>query len=120
MTADTELAGVAIPAGSNVWVAATLANRDPAVFACPADLDLNRPGGAHHLTFSVGPHFCVGAALAKAEIRICLEIVLERLQDLRFASDVRSRFDVPYTPSYILHGPLALPVQFTSAVAGSG
>jgi len=119
VTADTELSGVAIPAGSNVWVAATLANRDPALFACPADLDLDRPAGGRHLTFSVGPHFCAGSALARAEIRICLEIALERMPDLRFAPGIRSRFDIPYTPSYILHGPLALPVQFRPAVAAS-
>ena len=113
-TADTELAGVPVPQGSNVWVASTLANRDPALFERPADLVLDRASGTHHLTFSVGPHFCAGAALAKAEIRICLETVLERFRDLRFAPGVQSRFDVPYTPSYILHGPLALPVQFSS------
>lgn len=119
VTADTELAGIVIPEGSNVWVASTLANRDPAVFVCPADLDFDRPTGGHHLTFSVGPHFCVGAALARAEIRICLEILLDRLNNLRFASGISSRFEVPYAPSYILHGPLALPVEFAPTSATS-
>ena len=119
VTADTELAGTAIPEGSNVWVASTLANRDPAVFACPADLNLDRPVGARHMTFSVGPHFCVGAGLARTEIHICLETVLDRLTDLRFASGVSSRFEVPYAPSYILHGPLMLPIEFTPPSANS-
>ena len=81
---DTEVAGVTIPAGSLTILSLAAANREPGRFG-PFDperwvLD-RRPVG--HIAFSVGEHFCLGAHLARAELRIGLEVLLERLPGLR-------------------------------------
>ena len=67
-----------------------------------------------HLAFGHGEHFCVGAALARAEGRIALEVLLERLDDLRPADGV-DLATLDYEPSYVLHGLRRLPVAFTPA-----
>lgn len=58
------------------------ANRDPTVFPDPHVLDFERPGG-RHMAFGHGPHFCLGAALARLEGTIVLEALLTRFPDLR-------------------------------------
>jgi cytochrome P450 len=59
--ADTEVGGVAIPAGTRLMLLWGSANRDASVFACPADLDLTRPNLKEHVAFGHGIHFCLGA-----------------------------------------------------------
>jgi len=59
------------------------ANRDPSVFADPDRFDLDRPNSRRHLGFATGAHACLGSHLAKAEVRIGLEILLSRLRNLR-------------------------------------
>ena len=68
-TQDVELAGVRIPQGEPVVVAIAAANRDPRVFAEPDTLDVTRIGSAAHLGFAHGPHFCLGAPLARVPDR---------------------------------------------------
>jgi cytochrome P450 family 144 len=80
VVADTTLAGVALPAGSRLLLLWGAANRDPSQFASPNDFRLDRPHGKGHLTFGKGAHFCVGAALARLEGRIVLEMLLDRTQ----------------------------------------
>jgi cytochrome P450 len=76
-TRDVEVAGVGIPAGSAVLLSFAAANRDPAQFPKPEHFDLDRPSGAH-LAFGWGVHQCVGAALARLELRILLETLRAR------------------------------------------
>ncbi|HXB88305.1 cytochrome P450, partial [Mycobacterium sp.] len=64
---DTEIAGTAIKQGELVIVYVAAANRDPAVFADPDRFDIERDNAGKHLSFSGGRHFCLGAALARAE-----------------------------------------------------
>ena len=64
-----------------------------------------------HLAFGHGEHFCLGAALARAEGRIAIEVLLERLDDLRPADGV-DLGALDYEASYILHGLRRLPVAF--------
>lgn len=80
---DTELAGVAIPAGDLVIVSLAGANRDPAVFPDPDRFDPHRPNARAHLAFAHGPHYCLGAHLARLEARIALRACLDRLPGLR-------------------------------------
>ena len=107
-TKDAEIAGVPIPEGSSVLVNYGAANRDPKAFECPEKFDLARPSAAH-LGFGFGIHSCVGAPLARAELRIALRTLLKRLPDVR-AVDVESR-------GYVFEGQLAhfehLNVRFT-------
>ncbi|MFF3327833.1 cytochrome P450 [Streptomyces sp. NPDC002889] len=79
---DLDLAGRTIPAGQVVLLVCGAANRDPAAFPEPDLLDFERPGG-RHVAFGYGPHFCLGAALARLEGAIVLEALLTRLPGLR-------------------------------------
>lgn len=63
------------------------ANRDPAQFGCPAHADLSRARPTDHLTFNKGPRSCVGAGLARVEMRDSIEAVLDRLPNLRLDPD---------------------------------
>lgn len=76
-TADLEVAGVAIAAGSYVALSVPAANRDPRRFSDPDRFDVTR-NDSRHFTFGHGVHHCVGAAIARAEIQEALAAVLER------------------------------------------
>ncbi len=76
--------GTVIAAGTSVIPAVDSANQDAAVFADPGEFDITRTANPH-LTFSAGPHFCIGAALARAELRIATQSLLRRFPDLRLA-----------------------------------
>jgi nocardicin N-oxygenase len=78
---DTSLSGVAIGAGDPVMPAITSANRDPSVFADPDRLDLSRQPNPH-LAFGHGPHHCLGAHLARAEVEIAVSSLLRGLPGL--------------------------------------
>jgi cytochrome P450 len=81
--ADTALAGAEIRRGDLVRVSLAGANRDPAVFADPDRFDITRPNVRRHLAFAVGPHFCIGAALARAEASAAIGAALDLLPGLR-------------------------------------
>jgi cytochrome P450 len=85
-TADVVLGPAAIARGDLVTVSLCGANRDPAVFPDPDRFDLNRPNARQHLAFAVGPHFCIGAQLARLEASAALGAVL-RLPGLRLDPD---------------------------------
>jgi cytochrome P450 len=74
-TADTEIAGTAIPRGAVVTMLMGAANRDPLQFADPDVFDVRRPDKAH-VSFGYGIHFCLGAPLARRETRIAFEELL--------------------------------------------
>lgn len=97
---DCEIGGTAIPAGASLWLAYASANHDDSVFDRPGDLDLEREFSQPHLAFGFGEHFCLGAALARAEARIGISVLLERLAAISL--DDRNRFD--FESSYALHG----------------
>ncbi len=82
-TIDTRLGGAAIRAGDQVTVSITGANRDPAVFGDPDTFDVRRPSAGRHLAFAHGPHFCLGAHLARLETQVAVESLLTRLPGLR-------------------------------------
>lgn len=106
---DTEWHGIAIPAGSSMMLGVMAANRDPAVFADPDRFDVTRrPTGT--MTFGFGTHFCLGAHLARAEVQIALQVILERLPDLELLDDPGVR--ITGTIHHLLRGPNRLPVRF--------
>jgi cytochrome P450 len=82
-TADAILAGLPIRAGDQVTVSIAAANRDPSVFPDPDAFDVRRPNAAQHLAFAYGPHFCIGAHLARLEAQVAVDTVLQRLPRLR-------------------------------------
>lgn len=90
-TRDVELGGAAVRAGDLVRVSLTAANRDPAVFADPDAFDVRRPDLRKQLAFAYGPHFCLGADLARLQARIATGTVLDLLPGVRLAGPVLAR-----------------------------
>jgi cytochrome P450 len=93
-TRDTELAGQGIGAGDKVVVYYASANRDDAVFAEPDVFDVARTPN-DHLTFGVGPHFCLGTGLARLQMTALFGELLDRVDDVELAGPVvrlRSNF----------------------------
>lgn len=84
---ESELGGVVLPAGSHLLLMWGAANRDPAEFARPAELDLGRENLRTHLAFGRGAHFCVGAALARLEARVALTALLDASGTVTLAAD---------------------------------
>lgn len=81
---DAEVAGVTIPAGSGVIPCFTSANRDERHFAEPERFDIRRQGDSH-IALGHGPHYCLGAALARVEIQEALRALITRFGSLRLA-----------------------------------
>jgi cytochrome P450 len=113
-TTATEVGGVAIPAGAHLLLLYAAGNRDEQRFPVPDAVDPARTNTMQHLAFGRGEHYCLGAALARAEGRIALEVLLERLPELRLAPGVDPD-QLEYEPSYVLHGLRRLPLAFTAA-----
>jgi cytochrome P450 len=79
---DTTLGGVDIPADATVLLLWGAANRDPAEYERPDEVDLQRPAPRHHLAFGRGIHHCVGAPLARIEARVVLTELLEHTNSI--------------------------------------
>ena len=101
--------GIAIPAGASMLLGVMAANRDPAVFPDPDRFDVRRRPTSV-MTFGFGAHFCLGAALARAELDAALRVMLGRLPNLRLAETDGVR--ITGTIHHLLRGPNRLPVTF--------
>ncbi len=97
-----------VPCGHAVQVSIPSANRDPAKFADPGGFDLRRSPNPH-LTFGAGPHFCVGAPLARVELQVALGAVAARLPGLRLAVDPAK---LSYTQDTLVRALHSLPVTW--------
>ncbi|MGY0498658.1 cytochrome P450 [Nocardia sp. FBN12] len=80
VVADTQLAGVDLPAGSHLLLLWGAANRDPAAYPDPDVVDLDRPRGRANAAFGMGAHFCIGSALARLEATAAITLLLERTE----------------------------------------
>lgn len=78
-----EIAGQTLPEGSLVAILTAAANRDPAVFKDPDVFDITRNSKTEHLAFSGGPHYCLGAPLARMEGDVAFRTLVDRLPQLR-------------------------------------
>jgi cholest-4-en-3-one 26-monooxygenase len=105
-TRATEIRGQRIEAGDKVVMYYTSANRDEDVFENPDAFEVARSPN-DHLAFGVGEHFCLGASLARLEIRVMFEELLERLPDIELAGPVRR------LRSSFINGYKRIPVRFT-------
>ena len=105
-TREVELSGVAIPANQHVIALIGSANRDERQFGPDAAaFDVTRePQG--HLAFGLGNHFCLGAALARLEARVALDVLLDELPRLERCSS-----KVEYIDSFLVRGPSTLPLR---------
>jgi cytochrome P450 len=84
-TAAAEIGGQAIPAGERVMINFSAANRDPGVFEQPDEFILDRPRN-RHLSFSGGPHRCIGSNFARMSLRVMIEEVLARMESIELAT----------------------------------
>lgn len=107
---DTTVGGVPIQAGEFLWLVYGSANRDEAQFPTPDEIRLDRGAeGRRHLSFAQGPHFCLGAPLARAEARIALETLLARTRNLALAPDEDAG---SWAPNLVQHNLTRLNVVF--------
>ncbi len=106
-TADTEVAGVAIPKGARLWVMFGSGNRDERVFPDPDRFDPSRDNLNESLAFGRGAHFCIGAPLARLEIRVLFQELAAKLESVDFAPGTT----LEYEPSFILRGLKALEIE---------
>jgi cytochrome P450 len=86
-TEPVEIAGTAIPEGATVLLLLASANRDPEVFASPGTLDLSRTDAGRHVALGFGPHFCLGASLARLEGRIAFRTLAARFPETELITD---------------------------------
>jgi cytochrome P450 family 142 subfamily A polypeptide 1 len=108
-TRDAEVAGTAIRRGQQVVLMYGSANRDESVFDEPQRFDVTRDPNPH-IAFGFGTHFCLGASLARLELRIMFEQLIARLDDWAWADDAGAR----RTPNAFVRGIESLPVTFSS------
>jgi cytochrome P450 len=106
-TQELPLGGQRVAAGQALLLLVGAANRDPRVFRDPDHFDIHRTPN-HHLAFGEGPHYCLGAALARLEGRIAVEILLEKMLRLALAPGSQLRRQ----PNFSLRSWESLPIVF--------
>lgn len=105
---DVTLDGVTIPAGSNVLLCSASAHYDETVYPDPEIYDIRRRSQEKEMLFGGGPHYCLGAPLARMEARVGLGLLLSRLPGLRFCPDAPPMFScsargtVAYSPEKLI------------------
>jgi cytochrome P450 len=104
-TEDLDLNGIPLSKGESVACGLAAANRDPRVFDAPDELCLDRSPN-HHLAFSGGMHYCLGAPLARLEGQVTFSALASRFPDLALATE-----EVTYREHFILRGLTSLPVR---------
>jgi len=109
LTRDAEIRGQKIREGEKVVMFYPAANRDEAVFAAPDRFDVRRDPNPHLAFGGGGAHYCLGANLARLEIRCLFEAVLDRLHELELAGPVERLH------SWFIDGPRRMPVRFVAA-----
>jgi cytochrome P450 len=104
--APIEIGGQTIEAGQNVYLLFGSANHDEAQFPNPGRFDITRQPN-RHLSFAHGPHFCLGAAVARAEAQTAVLTIVQRCRDLHLVND-----HVDWIEGFAFRGPKSLPVTF--------
>ncbi|MEW1963594.1 cytochrome P450 [Microbacterium sp. NPDC077644] len=111
-TEDVAVGGVEIPAGSRLLIVTASANRDPDVFENPDVFDIDRGNARRHLTFGVGIHTCMGASLARLEMKVFLGELSRRLPHMQ----LQSGQEYSYLPNTSFRGPEHLLVSWDPAL----
>jgi cytochrome P450 len=106
---DTEVGGQKIPEGDRVVLSYVSANRDERAFERPDGLDVGRTPNDHVAFGAGGPHFCLGASLARIEARIMFEQIVTRFQGLRPDGDPA---EMPRVRSNLIDGFAELPITW--------
>lgn len=105
---DAEIAGVAIPEGSQVLLVMGAANYDPKEFENPNEFDIERANARTHLSFGFGIHYCIGNILGKLQTRVALEELVAKLPDLHITNGA----DIEFGDNLSFRVPLTVPVTW--------
>ena len=103
---DVEYGGVVIPEGSFLLIAIAAANRDPEAFPDPHEFEVARAEAKQLATFGLGPHFCLGANIARVELQVALEGFLEKLVSPEISGEVQWKNPLG------VWGPKTLPITY--------
>ncbi len=107
VTEDTTLRDHVLKAGDKIYLSYPAANRDPSVFSNPHKFDITRSNANKHLAFGIGPHFCMGARLARYQLEALLTQVIERIPDIQVTGDIEM------LKSIWFNAVLRMPVSFS-------
>jgi cytochrome P450 len=113
-TKDVELGGVALPKGSQILLLYASGNRDGAEFPAADTFDPTRKNLLRHVTFGTGTHRCIGAALARMEIKTVAREIGRRFDNIRLAVPLDELY---YIPSIATHSLASLPLTFSRRAA---
>lgn len=103
---EVDICGITLPAGTFMILNGAAANRDPGTFPNPDVLDVQRQDPPPMVTFGGGPHFCLGAHLARVELAEALKAITGRMRNPRLVGPA------PWRPMTQMSGPISLPLEF--------
>lgn len=108
-TCETELGGTKLPKGAHLLVMYASGNDDENKFECPRTFDMSRTNLGTHVAFGVGIHRCIGASLAKMEIKVASAELIKRIKNLKLTIPVE---DIRYQKTVATHSIESLPLTF--------
>jgi cytochrome P450 len=109
-TKEVELGGKVLPEGAHLLLVYASANDDEKEFSCPRNFDTERTNLGRHVAFGGGVHRCIGAALARMEIKVAAREIVKRLENIKLAIPAE---EVTYLPTVATHSIARLPVTFS-------
>ena len=109
-TCDTELGGVKLPKGAHMLVLYGSGNDDERHFECPRTFDLSRGNTGSHVAFGVGIHRCIGASLARMEIKVAAKELIKRVSNIKLAIPEE---EVAFQPTVATHSISSLPITLS-------
>jgi cytochrome P450 len=118
----TRVGDVDIKAGTPVMLLNGAANRDPRRFECPHEFRADRPNAQAHIAFGRGVHSCPGGPLARAEARVSVERILDRMRDIRLSDEHHGppgARHFQYEPTWVLRGLKELHLEFEPVAPAS-
>jgi len=105
---DSQIGGVKIPAGTQVFLSLGAGNRQEDIFESANDFDIYRKNSRKHISFGLGIHFCLGARLARLEGELAIEALSKRIPSLRLCENQ----ELDYSPNITFRGPSKLLVEW--------
>ena len=109
-TCETELGGVKLPKGAHMLVLYGSGNDDESHFECPRTFNVARGNNGTHVAFGVGIHRCIGASLARMEIKVAAKELIKRVSNIKLAIPAE---EVSYHPTVATHSISSLPITLT-------
>jgi cytochrome P450 len=109
-TKEVELGGKRLPKGAHMLLMFASGNDDETEFACPREFDMARSNLTHHVAFGAGVHRCIGAALARMEIKVAAREIVRRITDIRLTIPLDQ---IRYLPTVATHSIKSLPLTFS-------